>query len=58
MGEWFCAAHIWALGVPGVFKNGLETFTREHAYWIEKLTPEQIVQAAGYLEPTKDEVAV
>ena len=57
MGEWFCAAHIWAAGVPGVVKNGIETFTQEHAYWLDKLTPEQIVTAAAYLAPIETEVA-
>ena len=51
MGEWFCVAHIWALGVPGVVTNNLAEFTKEHAFWIDKLTPEQIVAAASYITP-------
>jgi len=48
---WHCVAHLWASSpnrpVPS---NGIERITREHAFWIERFTPEQIVELAGYLE--------
>lgn len=50
--EWFCAAHLWA-GVGDLAPDqveGLEHVTREHVFWIERFTPTQIVELAGYLE--------
>lgn len=49
MGEWFCVEHVWALGVPGCVPGQLAEFTKEHAYWLDKLTPAQILDAAAYL---------
>lgn len=52
VGEWFCAAHLWAGDEPlsPVLANGLEHVTRYHAYWLKRFTPEQILELAGYLE--------
>lgn len=48
--EWFCAAHLWASG-KNVSKraDSIERFTRYHRYWIERFTPEQIVELAAWL---------
>jgi hypothetical protein len=50
VGQWFCAAHLWAGDVPGVRANGIEHVTRYHAYWLKRFTPQQIVELAGCLE--------
>lgn len=47
VGEWFCAAH---LGVGEQVTNALGHVTREHAYWIERFTPGQILELAACLE--------
>lgn len=49
---WHCAGHLWASppskrrDVNGRF---LEHVTKEHAYWIERFTPEQVVELAEVL---------
>ena len=50
--EWFCATHLWAEGLATSVKtvNGLEKVTREHAFWIERFTPEQIVELASHID--------
>jgi hypothetical protein len=53
--EWFCVAHLWATSVPKEppSANGLAKITHEHAFWIKRLTPQQIVDLAGYLGPAE-----
>lgn len=51
--EWFCVAHLWAVGCqhsPQI-ENGLGKITREHAFWVERLAPQQIVELASHLNP-------
>lgn len=53
---WFCLAHVWAgrdLPELATKENGLTRITSEHAFWIDRLTPTQIVDLAGYLEPAE-----
>lgn len=51
--EWFCAAHLWAAGteLSSEVANGIEHITKDHAFWIERFTPQQIVELAGYVQP-------
>ena len=46
---WHCAGHLWA-SVPSkrrdVSATALEYVHREHAYWVERFTPEQVVELA------------
>lgn len=51
---WFCLAHAWAghdLPALATKENGLKRITHEHAFWIQRFTPEQILDLAGHLEP-------
>ena len=60
VGDWYCAAHLWAgegLERAGEITNAIEHVTREHAFWIERFTPTQIVELASYLEPNATGVA-
>lgn len=54
--EWFCVGHQWAsppsaasAKPPTESENG--SLGRFHAYWVERFTPEQVVELASYLEP-------
>lgn len=47
---WFCRGHTWAGSLAGVTENGIKKLTRDHAFWIERLTPDQVVDLAAYLE--------
>jgi hypothetical protein len=59
--EWFCPAHLWASslkGQPGYLTNGrsasdgrMAHLGRFHAYWIDRLPPEEVVALARHIGP-------
>lgn len=50
VGEWFCVAHLWAGNpAPIASANGLKKISRDHAFWIERFSPKQILELADHL---------
>lgn len=52
LSEWYCREHLWAEGLPitPASTSPLGKLTREHVFWMERMTPEQIIALAGYVD--------
>lgn len=53
--EWFCPAHVSFSALearPGYIANDVESVRlgRLHAYWVDRFTPDQVVELARHIE--------